>query len=584
MRRTKFLMVLAALALLLTLVAPALAQDDGEPTGGVAITGNFGEGPATFSPIYCTGTDCSDIVGFLYLSLVAVDQTTGTIQPGLEGALAEDWTVSEDNLTYTFNLRDRYTWSDGTPVTANDIIANWELINNEAVEHPIAFVLETISSMEAADDYTLVVEMSSPACSALNNIGSVDPIPAHIFSEIPVEDLATADLHLDPQVTNGPFTFGTYRSGELPPLLTHKDFVDGGEGDSPISLDGYIQSIYADQNVMIEALLEGEVNFLEGISPTRQDEIRELSVDNGGDLQIAEFPGTSWDYMAFNLADPTDPQPALDEDGERIDQGIHPIFGDKAVRQAIGHAVDVDSIIEGAVFGNGDRMAAQLVPASWAYDEDLAPRSFDPDLAAEMLAEAGWPMGDDGVRVCDGCLYAETVDESYNGTPFEFELVTNAGNERREAIGTVIQDQLSELGITVDFQPIEFNTLIGLAQGQEFDAFILGWRAGYPDNPDTIQLFGAEADVPGSGFNFPSFYNEEYFELEEQANTVPGCDQEERAEIYAEMQAIMYDEMPYVWMFSQNQMYAATDNVVNFDPYAQAIDWNITNWAVISEE
>jgi peptide/nickel transport system substrate-binding protein len=254
------------------------------------------------------------------------------------------------------------------------------------------------------------------------------------------------------------------------------------------------------------------------------------------------------------------------------------------VRQAIGHAVDVDGIIEGAVFGNGDRMAAQLVPASWAYDDTLAPRSFDPELAAIMLDEAGWPMGDDGVRVCDGCLYAETVDESYNGTAFEFELVTNAGNTRREAIGTVIQDQLSELGITVDFQPIEFNTLIGLAQGQEFDAFILGWRAGYPDNPDTIQLFGAEADNPGSGFNFTSFYNEEYFELEAQANTVSGCDQEERAALYAEMQAIMYDEMPYLWMFSQNQMYAATDNVVGFDPYAQAIDWNITNWAVISEE
>ena len=581
MRRFSFLRILILVVAILALAVPTFAQEDG---GGIAITGTFGEGPDTFSPIYCTGTDCADLVGFMYLGLINVDPATGTIEPGLESALAESWEVSEDNLTYTFTLRDRYTWSDGTPVTANDVIANWELINTELVEHPRAFVLQTIASMEAPDDYTLVVEMQSPACSALNNIASVSPIPAHVYADIAPEDLATADLNLNPQVTSGAFTFGSYRPGELATLLSNKDFVDGGVDDESISLDGYIQSVYSDQNVMLEALFGGEINFMEGISATQQDEVRSRSIENGGDLQIAEFPGTSWDYMAFNLADPENPQPALDEDGERIDQGYHPFFSDKMVRQAIGHAVDVDSIIEGAVFGNGSRMAAQLVPASWAYDEELDPRSFDQEIALEMLAEAGWVANDDGRLICDGCLYATEVDESFNGSEFDFTLYTNAGNTRREAIGTIIQDQLDQIGITVDFQTIEFNTLLEIMDAQSFDAFILGWRAGYPDDPNTVQLFGPGADVPGSGFNFTSFYNEEYAELEQEANAVAGCDPEERAAIYQEMQAIMYDEMPYLWMFSQNQMFAAQDDVQGFSPFAQAIDWNITTWSVISEE
>lgn len=578
MVRSKFVLIMVSVAVLALFAIPATAQE----TGGVAITGNFGEGPDTFSPIYCTGTDCSDIVGFLYLNLVNVDPEQATIVPNQPDALAEDWTVSEDNLIYTFNLRDRYTWTDGTPVTANDIIANWELINTEAVEHPMAFVLETIADMEALDDYTLQVTMASPACSALNNIATVNPIPAHIFSEIPIEELETAELNLNPTVTNGSFTFGQFRPSELTALIANKDYVDAPEGG--VSIDGYIQSVYADQNVMNQAMIEGELTFLEGVSPTNQDDFRELSIDNGGDLQIAEFPGNTWDYMAFNLADPENPQPAFDENGERIDQGLHPLFSDKLVRNAIGHAVDMEAIIEGAVFGNGSAMAAQLVQASWAYDDSLEQRPYNPEMALELLAEAGWVPNDDGRLICEGCLYATEVDPEFEGSEFEFTLYTNAGNTRREAIGTIIQDELDEIGITVDFQTIEFNTLLEIMDAQSFDAFILGWRAGYPNNPDTIQLFGAEADVPGSGFNFTSFYNEEYFELEEAANTVPGCDQEARAEIYAEMQAIMYDEMPYLWMYSQNQMYVAGDELVNFAPFNQAIDWNILSWAVISEE
>jgi peptide/nickel transport system substrate-binding protein len=200
-----------------------------------------------------------------------------------------------------------------------------------------------------------------------------------------------------------------------------------------------------------------------------------------------------------------------------------------------------------------------------------------------MLAEAGWVQNDEGKLVCQGCLYATEVDPAFEGSAMEFELLTNAGNTRREAIGAIIQDQLGQIGATVDFQAIEFNTLLEVMDSQEFDTFILGWRAGYPDDPNTLQLFGAGADIPGSGFNFTSFYNEEYFELEAQANEMQGCDPADRAPIYQRMQEIMQDEMPYLWLYAQNGMYVAQGNVAGFDPRPNAIDWNITSWTISNE-
>ncbi len=569
---SKILLIGVLLLLVAALVAPAAAQDD---TGGIVIDATFGAGPSTFSQIYCTDTSCRAVESLLYIGLLGVDVDEAAITPNQPGALASDWDVSEDNLVYTINLREDWTWSDGTPMTSADVMLDWELMNNAETSHPVAFITEEIVSVEAPDDYTLVVTMASPTCTALNRIASLSPIPSHILGEFDPTELADLEFNLNPTVTSGPFTFGEYRPAEITTLIGNDSYVDAELGF--MNPDGYIQRVVGDQTVLIQLFLEGELTYLNNPPPDRKSDVR------AADVQIYDFPGNVWDYMAFNLADPNDPQPALDEDGNRVEQGYHPIFTDKLVRQAIAHAVDVDAIVEGAVFGEGSRMAAQLTPSSWAYNEDLTPREFNPELALELLAEAGWVPGDSGRLVCDNCLYAREVDADFNGSPFEFELLTNSGNTRREAIGTIVQDQLEDLGITVNFQTIEFNTLLDIMDAQSFDTFILGWQAGYPDSPDTIQLFGAVADEPGSGFNFTSFYNEEYFELEEAALTVPGCDNEERKVFYDQMQEIMYDEMPYLWMFVQNGMYAAQNNLVGFDPRPAQIRWNIDVWALRAE-
>jgi peptide/nickel transport system substrate-binding protein len=555
------------------------AQDE-EGEGGILHTATFGSGPANVSPIYCQGTDCADDLYYnMFLGLVGVDPATATIQPEQPDAFAWNWDVSDDNLVYTLHLRDDFTWSDGTPITSADMAYHWEVLNSIEANHPQAWVLDDIASFEVIDDYTVQFTMNTPACTAIATVSQVFPVPAHVLSEIPMAELEENPWNQNPTPNSGPFNMGEFRAGEAVTLVGRDDYVDAPLGY--VAADGLIQSVVGDQTVLIEQLLEGDINFVNSVAVDRQDEVKDRDVSEGGDLQAYSYPGTSWDYMAMNFADPNNPQPALDADGNRVDQGLHPIFGDKLVRQAIGHAVDVDAIIQGAVFGNGDRMTSNLVQASWAYNSDLPPVSYDPDLALSMLADAGWVPDSNGRLVCQGCLYATEVDSTFEGSPLEFTLNTNTGNTRREAIGAVIQDQLDEIGITVNFESSEFNTLIQLFSGQTYDAFILGWRAGYPDDPDGTQLWSAAADDPEvGGYNFTSFYNEEYFALEEQAKSVPGCAPEDRAPFYLQMQEIIQDEMPYLWLFSTNGMYVAREEVHNFAPFPNNYRWNVTNWFV----
>jgi peptide/nickel transport system substrate-binding protein len=222
-------------------------------------------------------------------------------------------------------------------------------------------------------------------------------------------------------------------------------------------------------------------------------------------------------------------------------------------------------------------MATFLIPASWAFDSSIAPISYDQAAAIEMLAEAGWVDADGDPStplVAQGAPYAP------DGTPFEFTLLTNDSNPVRVAAGTLIQDQLAQIGIKVDFQAIEFNTLLDVQSSQTYDAIILGWRNGYPDDPDVTQILTSVSDVVGSGSDTTSWHNAEFETLNNQAKNVAGCATADRIPYYQQMQQIFQQDLPYLTLFTQDGMYAASANVDGFDPRPMNLLWNVDAWSV----
>ena len=199
------------------------------------------------------------------------------------------------------------------------------------------------------------------------------------------------------------------------------------------------------------------------------------------------------------------------------------------MRQAISHAVDMDALIEGIRDGNGVKIATHTIPTSWVYNPALQ-YEYNPDLAMEKLTQAGWIDHDDDAdtpRICEDCLFAREVDESFNGSEMSVNLHVPAGSEVGEQMGLFFQAEMNKVGFAANFEAIDWGSaFLPELTGQTFDMNMLGWSLGLPVDPDISWVYYPEVDVPGSGFNFGSFYNEELIELNDQARVVSGCDTE----------------------------------------------------------
>jgi peptide/nickel transport system substrate-binding protein len=589
----RFMGLSLVLVIALSLSLIVLAQDalPGPGEGGAVVRGNT-RGSANLGsliPIRCSGVDCADPNAVLWPGLIGLDPETLQYGPGpdISNTLASGWTVSEDGLTITVNLRDDMTWTDGTPITAEDVYFTWEAMQQGqgvGLSSSYATAAATLVSAEVIDSQTIAFGLETPNCEALRQVALVPPLPSQAFgytrgAEFDWGSLIGHPFDKAPTVTSGPFVFERVEPGTAVYLSYNPRFVapDAHVGYTVPNSWVYVDT--PDENVMIERFLAfqtGDINFV---------------VEPGGgfdqilasNAQSFQAPGRVWHYVALNLADPNNPQNGLDEDGNPIDQGHHPIFGDVRVRQALQHAINIDQIVNGPLAGYATAMVSSTIPTAYTVDPNLKRRAFDYDIARALLDEAGWkstgePLvaGGDGLRTCDGCLYAEA------GTPFEFELM-NVGDIRND-VSVILQDQFAQIGVKVDVVVLDFNTMYDNNMGaQTFDAAVAGWRGSLPFDPDQRSFFGAANDLfgEGYGFNFPSYYNARFEELGEQVATLPGCDPAERIKIAQEMTAILWEDQPYLWLYARNSLYAAAPNVQGFQPYPDQGTWNIDAWNVV---
>lgn len=576
MRRTRrFMLICPLLAFaLLLFAAPALAQDMG--SGGAIIEPNFGDDPTTFNPVISNDGTSNTVIARMYPDFVGVDSATVQYAPGVKGALVSDWDISEDGMTYTFHLRDDMVWSDGVPITAVDVAWFMDAVLSGETSSPRQELIDRVESYEVIDDHTLSITFDEANCTLISTLAPVTPVPAHIFEEAYGDDYAGMDeneYNLNPTVTGGEsFVFANFRPGEQTTLLANPDFTDAEMG--AVIPEGWVYKIVTDQVVQMEQFFAGELTWVASVPQANRDEVKERGA--AGEFQTYETPASTIRFLSLNTADPTNPQDGLDEDGNPIDQGHHPILGDVRVRQALNYGMSFDEVNDGAFFGTGVPVASHVRPTDWSFPAGLEPYPFDPDKAMTLLDEAGFTDSDgDGVRECNGCLYAE------EGAPLAFTAKTNAGNTSQEALYTILQDQWNELGFDVTVEFVEFGTLVSDFTAQTYDAIGVFWGLATPADPNGIaSIFLPEADVVGAGYNTQSFNNPRLNELIADARTVPGCDVDVRKEMYGEAYQILRDESPWIWISTGDVLLAAQTTVENWAPRPGGSRWNIDAWMV----
>lgn len=580
----KFLILLALLVLVLAVVNAQDALGPGE--GGTIFLANSSDDPDTFNPLLGGDTLSSSLYARLYPNLFGVDPFDGTYAPGFNGSLATSWEYNEDGTVLTINLREDAVWNDGVQITAQDYVWGVDALRSGLLDTPRGTqmweVLDdgtpgsgAVVDVQAIDDFTLQVTFAAPDCVS---IGDVWPyvLPSHVFDADFGDDLAA--MNDEPRYLPG-VSWGPWKDLELVPGDNVSMIADQSYPDAEL---GYVSPSelvilnLPNLDVTMERFRAGEITIA-AIPGNEQAEFV-----NNPDYQTYRFNRAGYVFYAFNLANPDNPMPGFDENGEYIEQDPHPVLADVTVRKAISMAVDVDAIIENSLGGNAARVGIGSIPVSWDWNPDLL-YPFDPVAAAEMLDEAGWVLEDGDFRVCRGCAYSE-IDPSYEGTEMALTLNASSGSsEDGVQLVEFIAQSLRDVGINAEANFIDWATaFLPELDGQTFDMAILAWSFGVPLDPDT-DVFRTEADVPGSGFNFGSYQNPEVDQLYRDARNpslTDGCSLEGRKAYYDQINEIIFDEVPYLFLYSNFSLTATQADVQNWNPATFSRTWQEDSWVV----
>ncbi|MFZ5918866.1 MAG: ABC transporter substrate-binding protein [Chloroflexota bacterium] len=529
------------------------------PQGGFVVEVSFADAKI-LNPILSSDDASSDVHELLFGAALQNDPFSGALIPDL----VEGWDVSTDGLTYTFHVHDGVYWSDGTQVTGKDFAFTYRALKYGELDSPRLSNVEYVEEINLIDDMTVEFVFSEVNCTALPDLG-LGWLPAHMYAE-DFSDIQENDLNTHPTVVNGPLLFQEWVKDDHITLVRNPNYWRGAP-----YLDGWIYKVVPNATVGVQQLKTGEVDVYDGIEPKYLVEM-ELQEH----LSLFKYFDDGYTFLAFQMGDPNDPQPRLNDDGTvNENHGLHPILSDVRVRYAVTYATDRNAIISRVKFGQAAPLEADVLPGiEWAYNADLERREYDLEKAAALLEEAGWTDQDgDGVRECHGCLYTT------EGTPLKLKIITNAGNETRENIGLILQDQLGEIGFDIEFEAMEWNAFVGTLLGQTFDMCIVGWTNMGTD-PDDESTFASQNDLPTAAFNFNSYYNPQVDALLKQAKTVPGCRVEDRGPLYRQVQELIYQDAPYTFLYVPRDILVYNSRIGGMNPGPWEFRYNIHEWYI----
>ncbi|QZY30603.1 ABC transporter substrate-binding protein [Nocardioides coralli] len=468
----------------------------------------------SFNPFLGIEVESFEMWGLMYDSLTTYTMDDLTPAP----SLATEWESSEDGLTWTYTVRDDVTWSDGEPLTAQDIAYTFGRIVDGGPERATwGSFLGGVESVTAPDDTTVVLELKRPS-SVLPAL-PVPIVPEHVWTDVSEEQVKAFSNEPEdgePVVGSGPFRLVEGTAGGS----TYRFEVNPDYWKGTPHLDEVVFRVFKSDDAAAQALLKGEVDFVEDLSAIQ---VRALEGRDGITAVNAESAG--FDEIAFNAG-------SVDlETGEPMGDP-NPAVLDPAFRYALGFAVDREQIVEKAYQGAGTPGSTIVPPAlpafHWEPPEDDA-FTFDLERAAELLDEAGYTVGDDGFRTLP------------SGEPIgTLRLFARSDSKVSTDVLTFFQEWLSEIDIDAEVRAVESNKLTDIILAGEFDVFEWGWFLD-PD-PDSMLSY-MTCDQRGN-WSDTWYCDEECDRLYEEQKSE--SDPDARAEMVQRMQEILYYDAPYL--------------------------------------
>jgi len=499
-------------------------------TGDAIVEGTIGEA-STLIPILASDSSSHAVAGQIYNGLVKYDKNLTIV-----GDLAESFDISKDGLTITFHLRQGVKWHDGAPFTSRDVLYTYRVIIDPKTPTAYAEDFKQVKSITALDDHTVRVSYGSPFAPALASWGSAI-LPAHLLEG---QDITKSPLSRHP-VGTGPYRFKEWVEGQKIVLDANPAYFEGRP-----YIDRYIYRIIPDTSTMYMEMKAGAIDLmsLTPVQYARQTTSRQFT----SRFNKFRYPSPGYLYMGYNLR--------------------HPLFGDKRVRQAITAAINKDELIQGVLFGMGQRAYGPIVPGRWAYNPHVKDIVYDPRHAAELLAQAGWrEKNADGILVKDG-------------KPFQFTILTNQGNQQRLMSAQIIQQRLKYVGIDVKIRIVEWATFLKeyIDKGK-FEVVMLAWNTS--QDPDMYDVWHSSKTKQGE-LNFIGYKNAEVDRLLVEGRGT--FDIEKRKKAYFRIQEILAEEQPYTFLYVPDALPVVSARIRGVEVAPAGIGYNQIKWYVPKNE
>ncbi|MEZ4864665.1 MAG: ABC transporter substrate-binding protein [Caldilineaceae bacterium] len=500
------LMAALAFAACTTPAAPATAGNTGgeQPAAAPAASGPQGTlriglttDIAAIEVPYAPERQAANAAWTMFDALV-YPEADGTYSP----ALAESWEVSDDGLTYTFNLRKGVTFHNGEEFTADSVVYSWQTYSQPEVTY--ANEWSFVQNVEKVDDYTVKISTEKPNALLLARVAGWSMIPPKAHAEMGLEAFAQSPIG------TGPFMFKEWVKGDHLTVVANPNYWREGYPKVAEVLFRFMP----ESATRVAAAQADEIDIAPRLTA---DEADLLQSDEN--VTVINYPVDRVYYVAFN----------------NMTTGLDTPIMDLKVRQAIAHAIDVQTIIDSIFSGAASRATGFVAKGNLGYQES-EPVAYDPEQAKALLAEAGYPDGFDIGMACPEAAYPNI-------------------NEVCQAI----QGYLAAVGINADLDLQEANAYWDHESKKELPPlFVDSWS-----NTITEAYSRIEGAV-GKDQSYANWADEKLYDLLDQ--TLTTADVDARADLYAQIQSYMQETMPFVFLYLPQAFEGVNNRVQNYQP------------------
>ena len=526
--------------------------------GGELIASTIGEGPKTFNPFNSKDNTSSTMAGVMFDGLLTTNPVTGQPSP----KLAKSYEISPDGKTYTIHLRRGIKWSDGKPITADDVVFTWRDIIfaglGDTSTRDSLVIDDKLPTVRKIDDYTVEFTTPKPYAPFIRML-SASIAPKHYFLSAVKGGAETFDRFLGTTtppkdiVVSGAFKLKEYVPAQRVVFERNPNYYEINKEKQKLPyLDRFIYLIVGDLN---NEVLKFEAKELDVISLQGSKVARYKSLEAHSDFKLYNLgPATGTMYLSMNLNN---------RKGKNGKFYVNPTkqkwFQDLNFRQAVDYAIDRKNMVFNIANGIGEPLFTPESLNSIYLNKNIKPYSRNLEKSRELLKKSGF-------YTKKGKLYDK------DGNRVEFDLYTNAGNTEREAIGVMVKQDLEDLGMKVNFKPIEFNSLVNkLVSTFDWDMVIMG-LTGSPLEPNggknvwlsdgRLHMFNMRLPDEGKDKILP--WEKELDECFTKGALATKF--EDRKKYYDKYQEIVYLQKPFIYFYSPVIIVAIRDKFKNIYP------------------